>query len=541
MSFVADIMAAATRRDARALLIEVSGSRQLPMTGRGFGHAVDQARTFLHARGIASGERVALLGPNCARWAAIDLAILAEGAVVVPLYARQAPAQLGAMLADCGATLVIAADDALANAIAPHLPNGCAIVHYADVFAQSAQTQRAPVLLDPSAPVTIIYTSGTSGEPKGVVLSARNIDYMLDVTVERIAAMSRAKRDEDRVFHYLPLCFAGSRIMLWSQLRRGNPLWLSSDLTNLPAEMRAAKPHYFLNVPVLIERIKAGVEAKLTGGPLAIRTLYQRALRAHRHGERARAADRIALELARRMLFPRVRRMIGENLEFLVCGSAPLAEETQRWFQLLGLPIYQVYGLTETTGIVTIDDTSAVKPGRVGYAVPGCELRVSDAGELLCRGPNIFAGYYGRPEASAEMLADGYLHTGDQAEIDPDGSVRIIGRLKDVIVPESGHNVAPAPIEERLQRAAAGIEHVVVVGHGRPFLTALVTGHISAEELEAAREEVNAGLPHYQRVRRAQRIDEPFTPDNGLLTANQKLRRNAIESHHRAVIEEMYQ
>jgi long-chain acyl-CoA synthetase len=541
MSFVDDILNAAQRRDARALLIEVTGSRQLPMTGRGFSHAVGQVRAFLQRRGIAPGERVALLGPNSARWAAIDLAILAEAAVAVPLYARQAAPQLGAMLADCGARLLIAADETLATAIAPHLPSACAVAEYAEVFAEATLPLRPPIQLDPSAPVTIIYTSGTSGEPKGVVLTAQNIDYMLEVTVERIAAMSRAKRDEDRVFHYLPLCFAGSRIMLWSQLRRGNPLWLSSDLTNLPEEMRTAKPHYFLNVPVLIERIKTGVEAKLTSGPLAIRALYQRALRAHRHGKRARATDRTALELARRLLFPRVRRVIGADLEFLVCGSAPLAEETQRWFELLGLPIYQVYGLTETTGIVTIDDTSAVKAGRVGYAVPGCELRVSEAGELLCRGPNVFAGYFGRPAASAEMLADGFLHTGDQAEIDENGSVRIIGRLKDVIVPESGHNVAPAPIEERLQRAAAGIEHVVVLGHGRPFLTALVTGRISAEELAAACEEVNATLPHYQRVRRAQRIDEPFTPDNGLLTANQKLRRNAIESHHRAVIEEMYQ
>jgi long-chain acyl-CoA synthetase len=206
----------------------------------------------------------------------------------------------------------------------------------------------------------------------------------------------------------------------------------------------------------------------------------------------------------------------------------------------LGLPVYQVYGLTETTGIVTIDDTDNVVAGRVGYAVPGCELQVSAGGELLCRGPNIFPGYWGRAEASAEILRDGWFHTGDQAELDANGCVKIIGRLKDVIVPASGHNVAPAPIEDRLQRAAAGIEQVVVVGHGRPYLTALVTGDIPASELDAVCEAVNAALPHYQRLRKTYRVPELFTPDNGLLTANQKLRRNAIEARYRDAIEEMY-
>jgi long-chain acyl-CoA synthetase len=540
MSFVDDILAAAGRRDARALLIEVEGGRQLPMSGRAFAFAVAQARAFLRARGVAAGDRIGLLGPNSARWAAIDLAILAQGAIAVPLYSRQDPKQLASMLGDAHASLLIAADDALAQALAPLLHTGCELTRYADIFAHEHQLHEPAAVLT-SEPVTIIYTSGTSGEPKGVVLSAQNIDYMLDVTVERIGRMTRGERAEDRVFHYLPFCFAGSRIMLWSQLRRGNPLWISSDLSNLPAEMRTAKPHYFLNVPVLIERIKAGVETKLAASGGVVYAIYQRAIRAARAPQASSPLDRAALALAQRVLFPRIKRLIGENLEFLVCGSAALSEETQRWFLLLGLPVYQVYGLTETTGIVTIDDTDHSRPGRVGYAVPGCELKLSPEGELLCRGPNVFAGYFGRPEASAEVLRDGYFHTGDQAELDADGCVKIIGRLKDVIVPESGHNVAPAPIEDRLQRAAAGIEQVVVVGHGRPFLTALVTGSISAAELEAVRELVNAELPHYQRLRKAQRVAEPFSPDNGLLTANQKLRRGAIELHYREAIEEMYQ
>jgi long-chain acyl-CoA synthetase len=181
-----------------------------------------------------------------------------------------------------------------------------------------------------------------------------------------------------------------------------------------------------------------------------------------------------------------------------------------------------------------------VSNGRVGYAVPGCELKLSDEGELLCRGPNIFSGYWNRPEATSAVLVDGWLRTGDQAELDARGSLKVIGRVKDVIVPASGHNVAPAPIEDMLQQSAAGVQQAVVVGHGRPYLTALVTGDVDPALLDRALERVNAGLPHYQRVRKLYRAPELFTPENGLLTANQKLRRAMIEAHYRDAIEEMY-
>lgn len=539
MSFVSEIMAAAAKRGSEPLLLEVHGTRVVPVSGEAFVARVEGLRAGLAAQGVARGDRVGLLAPNSASWAVADLALLQLGAICVPLYARQDPAQLAAMLRDAGASLVVAADEALARAIDAASGGAFRTLRFDELAKEGAALP--PVEPAPDDPVTIIYTSGTSGEPKGVVLSRANVDFMLAVTVSRIADMTAPGRGEDRVFHYLPFCFAGSRIMLWSQLWRGNPLWLSTDLNNLPEEMRTATPHYFLNVPVLLERIKNGVEQKLRqlGGP--VHALYSRAAAAHA-AQLTRSLgrrERMVLMLAQRLLFPRVRRLLGANLEFLVCGSARLADETQRWFELIGMPVYQVYGLTETTGIVTIDDTKNVQVGRVGHAVPGCELSVSPDGELLCRGPNVFSGYWRRPEASAQVLRDGWFHTGDQAELGANGSLRIIGRLKDVIVPASGHNVAPAPIEDRFQRTL-GIEQAVVLGHGRPFLTALVSGPIQATDLDRACAEVNAALPHYQRVRKAYRVSEPFTPENGLLTANQKLRRSAIEAHYREAIEEMY-
>jgi long-chain acyl-CoA synthetase len=331
--------------------------------------------------------------------------------------------------------------------------------------------------------------------------------------------------------------------MLWSQLQRGNPLMIGTDLTRLQQELAVAAPHYCLNVPALLERIRSGVGQKLQATNAALFALYQRALAAHAKrasGETLSALDRGASWFGERVLFPRIKRLIGPNLEFLACGSAPLSEQTQRWFQLIGIPVYQVYGLTETTAIVTIDDTDHVVPGRVGHAVAGCELQLGEGSELLCRGPNVFPGYYNRPAETAGVLRDGWFHTGDQAEIDASGNVKIIGRVKEVLVPESGHNVAPEPIEQRIVEASAAIEQALVVGHGRPYLTAIVTGKVDDAELARVQDAVNAALPHYQRVRKLYRAPEPFTPEKGLLTANQKLKRKAIESFYRDAIERMY-
>lgn len=542
MSFVATILQRAHAAATRPILYEVHGNALAVETGQALLSKVARVRGFLRAAGVQPGDRVALLAPNSASWVATDLAIIAEGAICVPLYARQEPLQLAGMLRDCGPKLLIAADATLAAAIERAWPERTRIAQYAEVFA-AAPVEHAELPTASSGPVTIIYTSGTSGEPKGVVLGGDNVDHVLAVTVRELSKMAGAGRAEDRVFHYLPFCFAGSRVMLWSQLLRGNPLMLSTDLNQLQQELQAALPHYFMNVPALLERIRRGVLQRLQGMGRVASALYQGAADAHaRRGQAASTlADRALLVFGERVLFPRIKRLIGPNLEFLVCGSAPLSEETQRWFEMLGIPVYQVYGLTETTAIVTVDDTSRVTPGRVGRAIDGCETTISEQGELLCRGPNVFRGYWNKPEASAAVLRDGWFHTGDQVDIDAHGNVKIIGRVKEVLVPESGHNVAPAPLEQRVLEASTGIEHALVVGHGRPYLTAIVSGKLTTPELDRVRDTVNASLPHYMRLRRMVCAPEPFSIENGLLTANQKLKRKAIEERYRDAIEQMYQ
>ena len=540
-SFVATIFAATAAAQTRPLVIEIHGKEQRPTTGAELLKLVAHARGLLRSAGVRPGDRVALLAPNSSRWVAADLAILAEGAIVVPLYSRQDPRELAVMVRDCAPALVLASDALLADALAAAWPEHPRIALYSELFAAEPVTAEPhPLLADD--PVTIIYTSGTSGEPKGVVLTRANVDYMVPQTAAAVHEITGTRGAPDRVFHFLPLCFAGSRVMLWTQLYRGNPILLSTDLQDLAREMGTADPHYYLNVPAVLERIRNGVGAKLRerGGVAA--KLYQRgqdAFKKQRAGT-ANLLDTLTLALARKLVFTKIKQQVGPSLEFLICGSAALAEETQWWFELIGVRVYQVYGLTETTAIVTMDKPGQIEPGHVGHALRGCELKIGEGDELLVRGPNIFASYWGRAAATADAIRDGWFHTGDRCELTAAGNLKIIGRAKNILVPESGHNIAPEPIEQNFLDHCPSAEQCMLVGHARPYLTLIVPGDVPEADIQAAIARVNADVPHYRKIKTSLRVPEAFTIENGLLTANQKLRRRAVEDHHKAAIDQVY-
>jgi len=514
--------------------------------GRGLLKLVGQARSVLTAKDLKRGDRVALLAHNSIEWVAMDLAIVAEGLIVVPLYARQAPTELVAMMKDCCPALICCGDAALRDGIAGNWADAPECVLFKDVFGseplEQAQTVRKTNLAD-SDPVTIIYTSGTSGESKGVVLNAGNIGHMLGCTSARLDTLMKNEAGQDRVYHYLPFCFAGSWIMLLTCLLRGNSLTLNTDLSKIASEMREITPDYFLNVPALLERMRKAVDEQLwkTGG--IVFGIYSRAKGAwvRKHGRCASFADSMWLGLGNAIVFPTIReKMIGSNLKALICGSAPLSVETQLFFMMLGIPVLQVYGLTETTAICTMDDPDHVEAGRVGPVVGGVDMKLGENDEIVVRGPNVFPGYWNRPQESAKALRDGWFHTGDQGEVDATGNWRIVGRIKNLIILGSGHNIAPEPIEEKIQQNLPGAHQVVLMGNGRGYLAAVVTGEVTADRAQAALDVVNCELPHYKQVRAFHVHSEPFSIENGLLTANGKLKRNSIAARLREEIEEMY-
>src|SRR6202050_913801 len=534
LSVSADMRILAEIRDG-----EVSG-----VTGSELLELVRRARTFIASKGLPRGERCGLLAANSIRWVAMDLALMAEGLIVVPLYARQAAGELVAMMTDCTPALVFCGDAALRNGIAQAWTEAPPQFLFDEVFAGVDGVQLAGPQVGDDRPVTIIYTSGTSGEAKGVVLTAANVGFMLDRTAKRLEQlMSSGSGREDRIFHYLPFTFAASWIALLTFLKRRSLVTINMDLTKIATDMRAVGPDYFLNVPQLLERMRRAVDEQLwqTGG--VAQAIYSRAKGAwaRRQESQPRTGDALWLGLADALVFPAIRKkMIGKNLKALICGSAPLSAETQLYFMMLGIRVLQVYGLTETTAICTMDDPNRVEVGRVGPAIPGMEMKLGEHDEILVRGPNIFSVYWNRPDQTAEALREGWFHTGDQGEVNAAGNWRIAGRIKNLIVLGSGHKISPEPIESAIAKSLPEAQQVVVVGNGRGYLTAIVTGSVTAEHVQAALDSVNPELPHYKQVRAFYVREEALSIESGMLTVNGKLKRDVIAARMKNEIEEMY-
>jgi long-chain acyl-CoA synthetase len=535
---------------ARPVLQELPEAGLVSATCGDLRSQIAAARYVLRQTGIAKGGRCALLANNSIHWIALDLALMADGIIVVPLYARQAPAELVGMMRDAQVSLICVGDSALAASIHAAWPDAPRIITLGDIFVTSGAGfgKSPPIHLADYDPVTIIYTSGTSGEPKGVVLTVSNLNHMLGCTGARLDQLMHGHNKSERVFHYLPLCFAGSWISMLSFLSRHCLLTLSLDLNRLQIEMKASDPHYFLNVPTLLERIRRGIEDNIAkrGGFFAKHFSRAEATWMARHAETKDSFSALAgssgfsLSLARIAIFPAIRKKIGVSLKALICGSAPLARDTQLFFEMLGIPVLQVYGLTETTAICTMDDPRNVEPGWVGPAIPGVEMKVAENGEIVVRGPNVFPGYWNRPEQTAQVLRDGWFHTGDQGEVNSLGNWRITGRIKNLIILNSGHNIAPEPIEEKLLASLPGAHQVVLVGNGKSFMVAIVTGEIANEKVSAAIEALNAQMPHYKRIHGFHLQREALTIESGLLTANGKIKRDAIASAFAAQIETLY-
>ena len=547
MTFLEVIFERLQRATAAPVVCEIHDGAIRATTGGELLSMIQQARQFLRARGVKKGDRCALLAPNSIRWIALDLALLAEGAVVVPLYSRQALPELVHLLTDVGPSRIFCSSAAVAAEIKKLWPQAPHISLIESAFIEEAGDPTPPVHHEDADVITIIYTSGTSGEAKGVMLNAANVTFMLGCTNERLDRLMGPHGEPDRVFHYLPFSFAASWIAMLSFITRDSTLTLSTDLTKLADELKLAAPNYFLNVPTLLERVRATIQETIGKRSAFASNVFSKAQYAfaRQKSNEKRFADPLWLALANFAMFPTIRAGIGPNLKGLICGSAPLSIETQLFFMMLGIPVLQAYGLTETTAICTMDEPGHVQPGRVGLAIPGTEMQVVDTGEILVRGPHIFPGYWKRPEETAKVLEGGWFHTGDQGEVDANGYWRLTGRLKNLIVLNSGHKVPPEPLEAELAQSLPGAQKVILVGNQRSFLSALVVMNsgngFSEAMVQSAIDFVNAELPHYKQVRAFKLISESLTPENGLLTSMGKLKRDAITTHFAAEIEEMYQ
>jgi long-chain acyl-CoA synthetase len=541
MSFVEDIFAQLKAAGNTRVLQEIRDGQITGVTGDELLSLIRKARTFLASKRLRNGDRCGLLAANSIRWIAVDLAAMAEGLIVVPLYSRQAPAELVAMMKDSTPSLVCCGDASLRDGIHSNWPGAPPHFLFEEIFygVEGAAVDLSEPHVE--GPVAIIYTSGTSGEAKGVVLTADNVGFMLGCTSARLDQLMGGRAAGDRIFHYLPFSFCASWIAVLTFLLRGSLVTLNTDLTKIPSDMPAVAPHYFLNVPQLLERMRRGVDEQIAQKGGVALAIYSRAKSAWSRRETRRTGDVLRTWLGNTLVFPAIRKkMVGENLRALICGSAPLPPETQDYFSMLGITVLQVYGLTETTGICTMDDPAHPVAGRVGPAIPGIEMRLGENDEIVVRGPHVFPGYWNRPQQTAEVLRDGWFRAGDQGEMDASGNWRIVGRIKNLIVLGSGHKIAPEPIEEEIARHLPAAQQVVVVGNGRGYLSAIVTGAVSADHVQAALDAVNPLNPHYKQVRAFCLRPEAFSIDNGTLTANGKLKRDLISTRLKSEIDAMY-
>jgi long-chain acyl-CoA synthetase len=554
-----------------------------------YGAFVRRAAAGLIDLGVQAGDRVGIMADNRVEWHVSDLAVLSVGAVSVPVYQTSSPAQAAQVLGDAGAVACFVDDaDRLAKlrAARADLPGLRDVVLFdgpaddgvltMDELLARGERALARVAglvgeridaIRPDGDATIVYTSGTTGPPKGAVLTHANIVFTVDAVTE-VASVNCW----DRFFSFLPLSHIAERIVShFGQVHAGGETWFARSMATVAEDLHDCRPTVFFAVPRVWEKLHEAVLARTAhargGTKVAIDRYFavgegHVATSLHEHSH---PLDEIQWRTLDRFVGTKIRDGLGlDQARLLVSGAAPIDPSLLRWFHGVGLPITEVYGQTEDCGPATLNPPGHARIGTVGPPLPRVEIRIADDGEVLVRGGNVCRGYWNNDAATAALLeADGWMHTGDLGALDPDGWLRITGRKKDLIITSSGQNVAPQMIETRL-RAEPLVGHVVVVGERRPYLTALVSldpqplarwahehhrlfdpellAHDPAvvAEIGAAIERVNTNHARIEGIKRFRILPHELTMERGEMTPTMKVKRHVVLERYDSLISEMY-
>jgi len=564
----------------RKVLLRIRAGRGFrEITVKEFERAVRELAQRLLAWGIRPGDRVALFSENRPEWHIVDFACQLVGAVDVPLYATLPAPHVRYIVQDSGARLLIVSGkerarvaleaasglDVKVVGIDPDLAPGLQCLE--DLPLPSKRKQQELPVVGEEDLATLIYTSGTTGEPKGVMLTHRNLISQV-LAVRPLFPIT----DKDVSMSFLPLSHSYERTVDYVFLQYGVQINYVESIEKVPVQLTEIRPTIMVSVPRLYERSYIKILSKIQQEGGAKRRLFAWALAVGRkvkeaewRGEKASAFARGQYAVAKARIFSKVLERLGGRLRFTVSGGAPLSREVGEFFDIVGLPILQGYGLTESSPVISVNLLEANRIGSAGRPLPGVEVRIAEDGEILARGPNIMKGYWNKPEATAEAIdKDGFLHTGDVGYIDADGFLFITDRKKDIIVTSGGKNVAPQPIEGKLG-ATAYIAQAVVIGDRYPYLTALIVPnfenletyfadkgikglskeemaqHPDTEKLVAeAVKKVNAELASHERIRRFALLSREFSLEEGELTPTMKVRRRVVAERYHDLIEGMY-
>ncbi len=553
---------------------------------------VKEGAAALRALGLERGDRAAILSENRPEWAMADYACLTSGVVDVPIYATLTPSQVAYILNNSGARLVFVSDDAQLAKV-QEIRDRCPAVEQVVVFSPSGALpegclgwdaflargrEAAPWPSDeafrtdarsarPGDTATILYTSGTTGDPKGVMLTHNNLHSNV-----RASATVLKVDSSDTTLSFLPLSHVFQRMVDYLLFHVGCTIAYARSLETVPEDLRSTGPTVVVSVPRLYEKVYAkvtdatGVKGVLVRWAIRVGNRWADATLA---GRKPGMGTTVPYAIARALVFRKISAGVGGRLRYFVSGGAPLSPAINRFFFSAGITILEGYGLTETSPVTNVNSPvnfpENFRIGTVGKPVPGTEIRIAEDGEILVRGPQVMKGYYNLPDATREAIdEEGWFHTGDIGELDEEGFLRITDRKKDIIVTAGGKNVAPQPIENRLKKNRY-IDQPVLLGDKRKFISLLLVPDFAnleawAEEagvsfsdrrellsasgvqelLEGEVQRELADLSRFEMPKKIVLLDQEFTIEDGALTPTQKVKRRVVEERYREVIEAVY-
>jgi long-chain acyl-CoA synthetase len=553
------------------------------MTFNELGDQVARAAAGLAAAGLGKGDRLLLMVRNRPEFHVLDTAALFLGATPVSIYNSSSPEQIEYLANDAAVKLAVVEDRGFYEAVSkvrqeiPSLEKivivdddetGADLTYEALLATEPLDLVAAAETASPDDLATLIYTSGTTGPSKGVMLDHRNVCWTLECLAEAFEIEDMAGK---RIVSYLPMAHIAERMTSHYQtLARGLEVTCCPDPTLFAAYAGEVHPHLMFGVPRVWEKIYSGVQAALAADPEKEKAVREAVEAAAPIAEKitwgtASKEEIETYEFLDAVAFSTIRELVGlDQLEAAITGAAPIPADLLAWFRTIGVPLSEIYGLSETTGPMTWAPYK-VKPGSVGYACPGVEVKLGDDGEVLCRGGNVFRGYLNQEGKTAEVLdADGWFASGDIGELDEDGYLKIVDRKKELIVTAGGKNLSPANLEAALKMMPL-VGQAIAIGDQRPFVSALVvldpdvapqwaanngiefaTLEALADEpavvaeIESGLNDVMAGFNNAERVKKVKILGEEWLPDTDLLTPTSKLKRRGIHTHYADEIEALY-
>lgn len=577
------------RADAPALHWRGAGDWQ-SLDWAGYRARVDAAAAGLAELGVGAGDRVAILASNSRDWHVADLAILSLGAITVPCYPTNSSSQVQYLLDDAGVVVAVVENaeqlakvllhwgelDELRTVVTIEPSEGLDAggrVRSLDRLIRDGEralergtdiaAARRAVGSDDVA--TLVYTSGTTGPPKGAMITHRNIAATI-AAVEAVVPLT----PQDRFLSFLPISHIAERVVShFGHLASGGQTWFARSLPDVPDDLRECRPTIFFAVPRVWEKFRDAVAHEIAAKPAPVRSLANQYLElGARHvadPEHLSTADRLTYRALDETVGRTLRHGMGlDHARVLVSAAAPIHPDLLAWFAAIGMDIAEVWGQTEDCGPATMNPPDAIRRGTVGVPLPGIELRIADDDEILVRSPTVCAGYWGRADATAELVDDdGWMATGDLGSLDGDGYLTITGRKKDLIITSSGKNISPSELETRLELEPL-LAKVVVIGDGRPYLTALVTldpvaiaewaealhkhpdpGALCTDpdvvrEVGSIVDRVNAEHARIEGIKAWRILPAELTVFTGELTPTLKVKRSVVIERNRDLIDEMY-